>query len=58
MISAVSMAEHCENTKAPLPIEIEFQHIFEIGELYYDFFAFLQAKNEIELVEACNLYKE
>ena len=58
IITGQSLYEHCRMIRPPLPHSIEITHVFEIKELYNDFYSFLLESKNLELIEACKLCKE
>ena len=57
-ISINSIKTHAEHTRPPLPLDIAIINLFEIEELYYDFKRFVFEKENNEILEACEMYKE
>lgn len=57
-ISLVSMIEHCDLIRPPLPMDPKINHIFEVKEMFYNFKKFVSENCDTITNEACSLYKE
>ncbi|OMJ73756.1 hypothetical protein SteCoe_27501 [Stentor coeruleus] len=57
-ISLVSMAEHCNSIRPPLPMDPKIDNIFEVKEMFYNFKKFVSENCDDVTIESCYLYKD